>query len=40
MPDQAWTLPRVLGVDDFAIQRGQHFGTLLTDCETSRPLDL
>ena len=32
--------PRVLGVDDFSIRKGQVFGTILVDLERHQPIDL
>jgi transposase len=33
-------VPRVLGIDDFALRRGQVYATILIDAETGRRVDV
>lgn len=40
LPTPEMPTPRVVGIDDWAWQRGQRYGTLIVDLERNRPLDL
>ncbi|MFE3991687.1 ISL3 family transposase [Streptomyces goshikiensis] len=40
LPDPGVPAPRVVGVDEYATRKGRHYGTVLVDVESRRPLDL
>ncbi|MFF4038337.1 transposase [Streptomyces sp. NPDC001816] len=39
LPDPEVSAPRVVGVDEYATRKGRHYGTVLVDIESRRPVD-
>ncbi|WP_405649949.1 ISL3 family transposase [Streptomyces sp. NBC_01386] len=40
LPEPEVAAPRVVGADEYATRKGRHYGTVLIDVETRRPVDL
>src|SRR5437667_12896575 len=40
VPEAAIESPRVLGVDEFAVRRGQRHGTILVDADAHKVVDM
>ncbi|MFF4732047.1 transposase [Streptomyces mirabilis] len=40
LPDPEVPAPRVVGVDEYVTRKGRHYGTVLVDVESRRPVDL
>ncbi|MFE6869302.1 ISL3 family transposase [Kitasatospora sp. NPDC057692] len=40
LPEPQPQIPRVVGVDEYAMRKGRVYGTVLVDVETRRPVDL
>lgn len=40
LPEPEVPAPRVVGADEYATRKGRHYGTVLVDVETHRPIDL